>query len=160
MAEDVKEAGATEEAAPEMVLVELKNAIAHNGVLYARGIAQIPRNIADELMAIRNCQCPVQIGAQSGHECPGALLNHAVPYELVRPVPIRPVPAVDATTGAPVDASTHKLNVADSIALIQKTDDVPKLKSLMEGEKKHPQFQGGRKTILEAITAQLMLLAS
>lgn len=146
------------------VWIEIKNSISHNGVVYPKitgkaSVMKVSPQVAKELFALRECNCPMTIGGRPDHDCTGPLLNHAVPYELVRPEPVRPVAAVDASTGGPIDASTHKLNVQDAIALIDRTDDAAKLTALSAGEKKHPTFQGGRKTVLDAITARLTVLA-
>lgn len=147
-----------------MVWIEIRNAIAHNGLQYRRGITKVNPDVAEVLFGLKECPCSHPAGTEVPPDhyktCPGAPLNHAVPYELVRPVPLVAVPAVDAVSGAPIDTTLHKMNLADCQAFIERTNDGAKLKSLLEGEKRNPTFQGGRKKVIEAITNQLAMLAT
>jgi hypothetical protein len=53
-----------------------------------------------------------------------------------------------------VDTRTHALVGAQVMELVQEIDDLAELQAIWEGEKQHPNHEGGRKGALQAIRAR------
>jgi len=53
------------------------------------------------------------------------------------------------------DVSTHDMTVADVRGLVADTEDEAVLRALRDSEARHPRYEGGRTTALDAIDARL-----
>lgn len=63
--------------------------------------------------------------------------------------------ASDEPSGTRSVENLHDLNAADAKALVETVDDVPLLQGWLEAEKAHPKYEGGRKSVIDAIEAKL-----
>lgn len=68
------------------------------------------------------------------------------------PEPETPSGSAEAST------ATHDISADDAAALAGKAETQDELEALWKGEMAHPKFEGGRKTVLQAIRERLQAL--
>lgn len=58
-----------------------------------------------------------------------------------------------------IDNRTHGLNSPDSIKLVESLTDFTMLNMIKDGESQHPEFEGGRKGVLNAVHERIKILS-
>lgn len=113
--------------------------VKHNGKLYPpKSEISLPAADAGRLLklgAIERQKVDVEARISRG---PGA----------VKQTPPPPPPPPDT------DARTHTLNVAQALELVAGVQNVEELERLWIGEQAHPEYEGGRSTVIKAIEAR------
>lgn len=110
------------------------------------------------LQFIANSGCYV-VGDKAGftrHEADKLIrVGAAVEIEGGRPIPATPlVDAKEKVDTAPQAITTHEVNAREAVDMIKAVDDVETLAKLEQSERSHPEYAGGRGSVLKAIAAK------
>lgn len=120
--------------------IVLDNPITHDGKEYGRGTHTVDDALAK--LWLKNAPHAVSLPVQP------EVGNVAAAPDANQPAKVEAIS----------DLSLLELNVEDAKSLILETKDPVKLAALAEGEKLHPKWAGGRKSVLDAIAERTAVL--